>query len=837
MGDKRLLSLLSVSLIVFVVFQAAFLTGVHCDASAAADATASAGLGTDKSGGTAADSGATEAAAMSYDGFSDAERKTLDETGTKQEFQAEVGRLMDIIINSLYSKKEIFLRELISNASDALDKIRFMSLTDPSSLGEGDSAKLEIRIETDKKAGTISITDTGIGMTKNDLVNNLGTIAKSGTSSFLEKMSKEGDMNLIGQFGVGFYSIYLVADSVTVTTKNNDDDQMVWISQADASFTVSKDPRGNTLGRGTQILMKVKEDATEFLEEDQLRTLIKRYSEFINFPIYLQVTKEEEIEVPDEEAEAAAAAAEEKKDDEKKDDDEVDVSDVDEEEEKDDKPKTKKIKKTTKEWELVNDTKAIWVRSPGDVEDEEYDNFFKSLTKEFESPLEKIHFTAEGEIQFRSILFVPKKAPSDLYDKLQTKQNNLRLYVRRVFISDEFDDLMPRYLSFIKGVVDSEDLPLNVSREMLQQSRVLKVIKKKLVSKALDMMKKMSEAEERALEAEDEEDKEAEEAAKAEAEGKAKAEEEEEEEEDGETAVKKYKEFFEAFGKTIKLGIIEDTKNRKKLAKLIRFESSATKDGETVSLSRYVKRMKEGQKHIYYIAGENRKDLETSPFLEKLKKRGYEVLFMTDPIDEYAVQHMDEFEDHKLMNASKEDLKFGDKEEKKEKKRRDKAKENLKDFIEWYKKLLGDKVEKIIISNRLTTSPMAVVTGQYGYTANMERLMKAQALNDPTRYSFMASKKTIEINPYHPIVTKLHEQSKDHGEEDSVKEMAQVLFESACIQAGFDIEDQTGFNQRMLRMVRAGLGVEEGAEMAEEPEIEEEEEEKKEEEGDKKEEL
>jgi len=668
----------------------------------------------------------------------------------------------------------------------------------------------------------------------------VGTIAKSGTSSFLEKMAKEGDMNLIGQFGVGFYSIYLVADSVTVTTKNNDDDQQVWISQADASFTVSKDPRGNTLGRGTQILMKVKEDATEFLEEDQLRTLIKRYSEFINFPIYLQVTKEEEIEVPDEEAEKEAAeAAEKKEDDEKKDDEEVDVSDVDEDEEKEDKPKTKKVKKTTKEWELVNDTKAIWVRSPGDVEDEEYDNFFKSLTKEFDSPLEKIHFTAEGEIQFRSILFVPKKAPSDLYDKLQTKQNNLRLYVRRVFISDEFDDLMPRYLSFIRGVVDSEDLPLNVSREMLQQSRVLKVIKKKLVSKALDMMKKMSEAEERALEAEDEEDKEAEEAAKAEAEGKAKAEEEEEEEEeeeDGEEAVKKYKEFFESFGKTIKLGIIEDTKNRKKLAKLIRFESSATKDGETVSLSRYVKRMKEGQKHIYYIAGENRKDLEASPFLEKLKKRGYEVLFMTDPIDEYAVQHMDEFEDHKLMNASKEDLKFGDKEEKREKKRRDKAKENLKDFIEWYKKLLGDKVEKIVISNRLTTSPMAVVTGQYGYTANMERLMKAQALNDPTRYSFMASKKTIEINPYHPIVTKLHEQSKDKGEDDEVKEMAQVLFESACIQAGFDIDDQTGFNQRMLRMVRNGLGVEDGAEMAEEPEIEEEEEEEKKDE-DKKEEL
>lgn len=282
--------------------------GVRCDEGAAADATADG----------AADAGAT----LSYDGFSAEEKAALESGGQKQEFQAEVGRLMDIIINSLYSKKEIFLRELISNASDALDKIRFLSLTDPKVLGEGDQAKLEIRISADKKAGTITLADTGIGMTKDDLNNNLGTIAKSGTSSFLEKMSKEGDMNLIGQFGVGFYSVYLIADSVTVVTKNNDDDQMVWVSSADASYTISKDPRGNTLGRGTQITMKVKEDATEFLEEDQLKTLIKRYSEFINFPIYLETTKTEEIEVPDEDAEkeaekpeGEAAEAAEKKDD------------------------------------------------------------------------------------------------------------------------------------------------------------------------------------------------------------------------------------------------------------------------------------------------------------------------------------------------------------------------------------------------------------------------------------------------------------------------------------------------------------------------------------------
>lgn len=801
-----------------LIFQITFLSGVQCSSAAAAESTADSGVGLGKTSGTV----------PNYGDFSESERRILEETGTKQEFQAEVGRLMDIIINSLYSKKEIFLRELISNASDALDKIRFMSLTDPTVLGDGDEAKLEIRIEADKKAGTITISDSGIGMTKLDLVNNLGTIAKSGTSSFLEKISKEGDMNLIGQFGVGFYSVYLVADHVTVVTKNNEDDQHVWVSSADASFTVSKDPRGNTLKRGTSITMKVKEDATEFLETDQIKTLIKRYSEFINFPIFLKVTKEEEIEVPDDSADSKLDKESVKEGEQESKDDEVDVSDVDEDDEdkKDVKPKTKKIKQSRAEWELINDTKAIWVRSPSDIKGEEYDNFFKSLTKELDGPLEKIHFTAEGEIQFRSILFIPKKASSDMYDKLQSKQNNLRLYVRRVFISDEFDDLMPRYMSFIRGVVDSEDLPLNVSREMLQQSRVLKVIKKKLVSKALDMMKKLSEAEERAIEAEEESDKEEEDKARAEAEGKKEADKEEEsdeeetDDEDGELAIKKYKEFFESFGKTLKLGIIEDTKNRKKLAKLLRFESSHTKDGETVSLIRYVKRMKSDQKHIYYIAGESKKDLENSPFLEKLKKRGYEVLYMTDPIDEYAVQHMDEFEDHKLINATKEELKFGDAEEKKEKKRRDKAQGSLKDFTEWYKGLLGDRVEKVVISNRLTTSPTAVVTGTYGYTANMERLMKAQALSDPGRYQFMASKKTLEVNPYHPVITGLAQRSKDAPQDDGIKQAALALYDSSLITAGFDIDDQTQFTARMMKLLRNGLGISDDAEVEEEPEDE-----------------
>merc|ERR1711939_475868 len=758
----------------------------------------------------------------------------------KFEFQAEVTRLMDIIINSLYSNKEIFLREVISNASDALDKIRFLSVTDKEALGSGDAQKLDIKIAADKAKDTLSITDKGIGMTKQDLINNLGTIAKSGTSSFLEKLKEGGDINLIGQFGVGFYSVYLVADKVTVRTKHNDDKQYIWESTADSSFTIKEDPEGNTLGRGSAITLHLKDDCKEFTEGDKIKELVKKYSEFISFPIYLEETKTVEKEVPvEEEPKEEAKEGEEKKDEEKK--DELEVKDGDETA----KPKTKKVNEEVVEWTQVNSETAIWTRSPRDVEEDEYNRFYSTISKDTEKPLTKMHFSAEGEIEFKSILFVPKKAPYDLLEG-KAKSANIKLYVRRVFISDQFEDLMPRYLSFIRGVVDSEDLPLNVSREMLQQSRVLKVIKKKLVSKALDMMKKMSEAEENAIEAEEEEEKEEEDKAKAEAAGEKAEEEEKEEEEgdeeegeeDGEAAIKKYKDFNEAFGKTIKLGIIEDTKNRKKLAKLLRFESTHTKDGETVSLSRYVKRMKEGQNHIYYIAGENKKELETSPFLEKLKKRGYEVIFMTDPIDEYAVQHMDEFEDNKLMNASKEDLKFGDKEEKKEKKRREKAKENLKDLIEWYKKTLGERVEKIIVSNRLTTSPMAVVTGTYGYTANMERLMKAQALNDPSRYSFMASKKTVEINPYHPVVLKLSEKAKESSEDEETKDLALLLYDSALVQAGFDIDDQSAFQKRTLKLIKSGLSVDEDAkpeEPEDEPEDEEEEKKEGEEEGDKKE--
>merc|ERR1711912_51230 len=506
---------------------------------------------------------------VSNEGMVAAEEDTSGPVGEKFEFQAEVTRLMDIIINSLYSNKEIFLREIISNASDALDKIRFLSVTDKDAIGEGEVAKLDIKIAADKTKDTLTLTDKGIGMTKQDLINNLGTIAKSGTSSFLEKLKEGGDINLIGQFGVGFYSVYLVADKVTVRTKHNDDKQYIWESTADSSFTIAEDPEGDTLGRGTEITLHLKDDCKDFTEGDKIKDLVKKYSEFISFPIYLKETKTVEKEVPVEEDE-------EKKDEEK--DEELDVKDGDEAS----KPKTKKVSEEVVEWNQVNSEKAIWTRSPRDVEDEEYDRFYKTISKDSDAPLTKMHFSAEGEIEFKSILFIPSKAPYNLLEG-KAKSNAIKLYVRRVFITDEFEDMMPRWLSFIKGVVDSEDLPLNVSREMLQTSKVLRVIKKKLVTKALEMVRKLAEKKKK-KEDDAEETKEEEEKEKSPA----------DEAEDNE----QYLKFWKEFDKAIKLGLYEDSSNRTKLAKLLRFQTSKSGDNWT-SLEKYISRMKKGQKNIY----------------------------------------------------------------------------------------------------------------------------------------------------------------------------------------------------------------------------------------------
>ncbi|XP_050233846.1 endoplasmin homolog [Mercurialis annua] len=720
-------------------------------------------------------------------------KRSIRADAEKFQFQAEVSRLMDIIINSLYSNKDIFLRELISNASDALDKIRFLSLTDKEVLGEGDNTKLDIQIKLDKEKRILSIRDRGIGMTKDDLIKNLGTIAKSGTSAFVEKMQTSGDLNLIGQFGVGFYSVYLVADYVEVISKHNDDKQYVWESKADGAFAISEDTWNEQLGRGTEIRLHLKDEAGEYLEESKLKELVKRYSEFINFPIYLWASKEVDVEVPVDEDEANDE--EEKTESSSTEEEEESVKDEDEDAEV--KPKTKKVKETTYEWELLNDVKAIWLRNPKEVTDEEYTKFYHSLAKDFgdEKPMAWSHFTAEGDVEFKAVLFVPPKAPHDLYESYYNAQkSNLKLYVRRVFISDEFDELLPKYLNFLKGLVDSDTLPLNVSREMLQQHSSLKTIKKKLIRKALDMIRKI--AKEDPDEVKDSDKKDVEESSDDEKRGQ-------------------YAKFWNEFGKSIKLGIIEDATNRNRLANLLRFESSKS-DGKLTSLDQYISRMKSGQKDIFYITGSNKEQLEKSPFLERLNKKGYEVIFFTDPVDEYLMQYLMDYEGKHFQNVSKEGLKLGKDSKAKE------LKESFKDLTKWWKgTLANENVDDVKISNRLDNTPCVVVTSKYGWSSNMERIMQSQTLSDASKQAYMRGKRVLEINPRHPIIKELRERVVKDSEDESVKQTAQLIYQTALLESGFMLEDPKDFASRIYSSVRTSLDISPDVSVEEEDDVEE----------------
>lgn len=719
-------------------------------------------------------------------------KRSLRSNAEKFEFQAEVSRLMDIIINSLYSNKDIFLRELISNASDALDKIRFLSLTDKDILGEGDNAKLEIQIKLDKEKKILSIRDRGIGMTKEDLVKNLGTIAKSGTSAFVEKMQTSGDLNLIGQFGVGFYSVYLVADYVEVISKHNDDKQYVWESKADGAFAISEDTWNEPLGRGTEIKIHLKEEASEYVEEYKLKELVKRYSEFINFPIYIWGSKEVDVEVPADEDDESSE--EEDTTESPKEESEDEDADKDEDEEK--KPKTKTVKETTYEWELLNDVKAIWLRNPKEVTEEEYTKFYHSLAKDFsdDKPLSWSHFTAEGDVEFKAVLYVPPKAPQDLYESYyNSNKSNLKLYVRRVFISDEFDELLPKYLSFLSGLVDSDTLPLNVSREMLQQHSSLKTIKKKLIRKALDMIRKL--AEEDPDESTDKEKK-------------------EETSSDVDEKRGQYTKFWNEFGKSIKLGIIEDATNRNRLSKLLRFETTKS-EGKLTSLDQYISRMKAGQKDIFYITGTSKEQLENSPFLERLKKKNFEVIFFTDPVDEYLMQYLMDYEDKKFQNVSKEGLKLGKDSKDKE------LKESFKDLTKWWKNsLANDNVDDVKISNRLDNTPCVVVTSKFGWSANMERIMQSQTLSDAKKQAYMRGKRVLEINPRHPIIKELRERVVKNPEDESVKQTAQLMYQTALFESGFLLNDPKDFASRIYDSVKTSLDISPDATVEEEDETE-----------------
>ncbi|KAK1627785.1 hypothetical protein QYE76_002100 [Lolium multiflorum] len=670
----------------------------------------------------------------------------------KFEYQAEVNRLMDLIVHSLYSNKEVFLRELVSNASDALDKLRYLSVTEADLLKDG--SELYIRIQTDKDNGIITITDSGIGMTRQELVDSLGTIASSGTAKFLKtlKESQEAsvDSNLIGQFGVGFYSAFLVSDKVSVSTKSpKSDKQYVWESEAESnSYTIREetDPE-KLIPRGTCLTLYLKRDDKGFAHPERIQKLVKNYSQFVSFPIYTWQEKgfTKEVEVDEDPAEAKTEGDGAK-------------TEGDGEIKKETKKKTKTVVEKYWDWELTNETQPIWLRNPREVSTEEYNEFYKKTFNEYMDPLASSHFTTEGEVEFRSILYVPATKKEDITDR---KTKNIRLYVKRVFISDDFDgELFPRYLSFVKGVVDSNDLPLNVSREILQESRIVRIMRKRLVRKAFDMILGISCSENR----------------------------------------DEYEAFWENYGKFLKLGCMEDKENHKRIAPLLRFFSSQSNE-ELISLDEYVESMKPEQKAIYYIAGDSLSSAKNAPFLEKLNEKGYEVLLLIDPMDEVSLQNLNSYKDKSFVDISKEDLDLGDKNEEKEKE----IKQEYSQTCDWIKKRLGEKVARVDISNRLSSSPCVLVAAKFGWSANMERLMRAQSIGDTSSLDFMRSRKVFEINPDHEIIKGLNAACRSNPDDSEALKAIDILFETSMISSGFTPDNPTDLSSKIYDMMSAAM--------------------------------
>ena len=678
-----------------------------------------------------------------------------DSASESYAFSADINQLLSLIVNTFYSEKDVFMRELISNASDALDKVKFNGLTNHDALK--DDEDLRIEIIPNKTDRTLTIFDSGVGMSREDLINNLGTIAKSGTKAFMEAATAGADLSMIGQFGVGFYAAFLAADKVSVTSRPSGGEQHVWESTAGGSFTIREDDdEANKIARGTRIVLSLKEGSDEYLEESKIKALVSKHTGFIGHDIKLHVERTIEKEVTDDEEseddETKAGDGEAK--------DEVEVKDADGAEEKS-KKKTKKVSETRLVKEVLNAHKPLWMQSPEDVTKEEYATFYKNLASDWEDHMAVSHFKVEGQLEFRGLLFVPPRAPFDMFQGGEERcYNNIKLYARRVFIKDNEKALMPEYLSFVHGIVDSDDLPLNISRETLQQTRILRVIRKNLVKKSIEMIEELSEDPER------------------------------------------YKTFYAVFSRSLKLGVHDDQKNRDRIAKLLRYRTSKS-NTEDRSFAQYVEDMPEEQKDMYYVIGESPEVVDSSPFVEKIKARGFEVLYMTEAIDEYTMQQLKEFEGRQLVCATEEGLTLpGDDEE-------TELKETFKQTCDKIKEVLGDHVENVIISNRMENSPCCLVSTKYGYSANMQRIIKAQALRDSTSMMMVPSKKIMEINPQHLLIRQLKDAAAkdDKANAQVCSDLAWVLFETALLTSGFTLSNPSSFADRVHRLVAHGLGL------------------------------
>lgn len=679
-----------------------------------------------------------------------------DDKAEHFEYQAHTSRLMNLIVHSMYVNPEVFIRELLANGCDAIDKLRRESFGKPELAAEiSKEAKVVVRI--DKEAGTITFKDNGIGMTKAELKDYLGTIAKSGTAEALAKIQESKDASsLIGQFGVGFYSAFLVANQVAVASKSDKDPkQHLWISDADSGdYTILEDPRGNTLQRGTEIVLKLKSEHSKFLDQEEVRKAMETYASFYPYPIYLEISKTEKVEETEEESASAGEKDEEGSESSKKDSDAT-VEDSAE------KPSKKFVEKTVKEEVQVNSNKPIWMRDPKDVTQEEYNELFKNMFKEREDPLTQIQFKAEGDIDFRGLVFIPKKANNFMFNAKEPSRATVHLYVRRAFITDKVDDFLPQFLSFVKVIVDSDDLSLNISRESLQNNAVLRTIKAKVLSKVFEAIKKLSTSDKKA-----------------------------------------YKQFFDSYGYALKLELANDDRYKSKIAPLLRFQSSKS-NGDLISLDDYIERKKEGQKNIYFLAGSSVEEIEKSPFLERLKAGDYEVLYMTDPVDEHTVRTLGKFEDFEFQNAASDGLKLPGESEDDAKK----LAEEFEPLLKFIQKVLPDDVEKATLSSRLVQSPCAVVASQFGWTGNMERVIMAQvsAKDNPMLSFFANQKKIFEINPKHELIKELLKQVQKNDRSKTARDVIYMLFDSSLVQSGYTLKNHKRFSENIERLGMSSL--------------------------------